>query len=84
MGISTDSEVSDNKEREYAFTQQDFERIKKLIYQHAGISLSPSKQNMVYSRLARRVRANGLNSFKDYLGFLEKGNSEEWEELRMH
>ena len=57
MGISTDSEVSDNKEREYAFTQQDFERIKKLIYQHAGISLSPSKQNMVYSRLARRVRA---------------------------
>ena len=70
MGISTDSEVSDNKEREYAFTQQDFERIKKLIYQHAGISLSPSKQNMVYSRLARRVRANGLNSFKDYLGFL--------------
>lgn len=79
MGISTDSEIADNKEREYAFTQQDFERIKKLIYQHAGISLSPSKQNMVYSRLARRVRANGLNSFKDYLGFLEKGNSEEWE-----
>lgn len=79
MGISTDIEIADNKEREYAFTQQDFERIKKLIYQHAGISLSPSKQNMVYSRLARRVRANGLNSFKDYLGFLEKGNSEEWE-----
>lgn len=79
MGINTDSEIADNKEREYAFTQQDFERIKKLIYQHAGISLSPSKQNMVYSRLARRIRANGLNSFKDYLDFLEKGNSEEWE-----
>jgi chemotaxis protein methyltransferase CheR len=79
MGITADSEISDGKDREYPFTNQDFERIKKLIYQHAGISLSSSKQNMVYSRLARRVRANGLNSFKEYLSFLEKGSAEEWE-----
>ena len=72
-------EISDNRTREYAFTQADFERIKKLIYKHAGISLSSSKQNMVYSRLARRVRANGLNSFHEYLNFLESGNSAEWE-----
>ncbi|MBP6056947.1 MAG: chemotaxis protein CheR [Nitrosomonas sp.] len=72
-------ETSDNRAREYAFTQADFERIKKLIYKHAGISLSSSKQNMVYSRLARRVRATGLNSFHEYLNFLENGNSAEWE-----
>lgn len=77
--ISGAEEISDNRTREYAFTQADFERIKKLIYKHAGISLSSSKQNMVYSRLARRVRANGLNSFHEYLNFLESGNSTEWE-----
>lgn len=77
--ISGNSDLSDNRTREYSFTQKDFERIKNLIYKHAGISLSASKQNMVYSRLARRVRANGLDSFHDYLNFLESGNSEEWE-----
>ena len=77
--ISGIEEFSDNKTREYTFTQTDFERIKKLIYKHAGISLSSSKQNMVYSRLARRVRANGLNSFHEYLNFLENGNPAEWE-----
>ncbi|NBQ70583.1 MAG: chemotaxis protein CheR, partial [Nitrosomonadaceae bacterium] len=46
---------------------------------HAGISLSKGKQNMVYSRLARRLRAKGLTSFNEYLNFLERGNPEEWE-----
>ena len=32
MGITTDSEISDGKDREYPFTNQDFERIKKLHY----------------------------------------------------
>ena len=77
--ISGGEETSDDRTREYIFTQTDFERIKKLIYKHAGISLSSSKQNMVYSRLARRLRANGLNSFNEYLNFLERGNPEEWE-----
>jgi chemotaxis protein methyltransferase CheR len=34
---------------------------------------------MVYSRLARRLRANGLTNFNEYLNFLERGNPEEWE-----
>lgn len=66
-------------DREFAFTQADFERVRKLIYEHAGISLAPVKQDMVYSRLARRLRALRLSSFADYLGMLEKGNSQEWE-----
>ncbi|MBL8497601.1 chemotaxis protein CheR [Nitrosomonas sp. JL21] len=77
--ISNLERISEHKTREYAFTQADFERIKNLIYKRAGISLSSSKQNMVYSRLARRLRANGFNNFQDYLNFLEKGNPAEWE-----
>lgn len=68
-------------EREFAFTSADFERVRKLIYQHAGISLSPVKQDMVYSRLARRLRATGLDSFGDYLALLEKGDKDEWEKF---
>lgn len=65
--------------REFLFTVQDFERIRTLIYKHAGISLNPSKQDMVYSRLARRLRPLGLDSFDEYLTLLEDGCTEEWE-----
>jgi chemotaxis protein methyltransferase CheR len=66
-------------EREFHFTAQDFERIRKLIYERAGISLSPAKQDMVYSRLARRLRATGIRSFGEYLGRLERGDTVEME-----
>ncbi|MBI2307834.1 MAG: chemotaxis protein CheR [Rhodocyclales bacterium] len=65
--------------REFEFTSADFERVRKLIYQHAGISLSPAKQDMVYSRLARRLRATNKASFADYLALLERGDAAEWE-----
>ena len=65
--------------REFHFTEQDFHRIRKLIYDHAGISLSDSKMDMVYSRLGRRLRATGLNSFREYLALLEKNDRPEWE-----
>jgi chemotaxis protein methyltransferase CheR len=67
--------------REFVFTAADFERVRKLIYQHAGISLSAAKQDMVYSRLARRLRATGKETFGDYLALLEKGDKDEWEKF---
>jgi len=59
--------------KEFDFTHKDFERVRALIYQRAGISLSDSKQEMVYSRLARRLRATGITSFSEYLNELERG-----------
>ena len=72
-------QTSDGRDREFVFTARDFERVRKLIYDHAGISLNPSKQDMVYSRLARRLRATGINNFKDYLALLESDDAAEWE-----
>lgn len=66
-------------EREFHFTLDDFNRVRKLIYDKAGISLAPIKQDMVYSRLARRLRALRLATFAEYLAVLESGDEEEWE-----
>jgi len=64
----------------FTFTPRDFARVRALIYRQAGISLSESKQEMVYSRLARRLRAKNINSFDEYLNGLEHGrDSAEWE-----
>jgi chemotaxis protein methyltransferase CheR len=66
--------------KEFDFTRSDFERVRALIYKRAGISLADSKQEMVYSRLARRLRATGIVSFQTYLDELEAGKlQEEWE-----
>ena len=66
--------------KEFNFTRSDFERVRALIHQRAGISLADSKQEMVYSRLARRLRATGIDSFVRYLDDLEGGRlGEEWE-----
>lgn len=70
----------DPGDREFPFSQADFERVRKLIYAHAGISLAPVKFDMVYSRLARRLRATRQNSFGAYLDRLEQGqDAQEWE-----
>jgi chemotaxis protein methyltransferase CheR len=66
-------------DREFHFSRRDFEEIRKLIYEHAGISLSDAKEDMVYSRVARRLRATGLTTFRDYLASLNAGHGEEWE-----
>ncbi len=64
----------------FDFTPRDFARVRELIYRQAGISLSESKQEMVYSRLARRLRARNMNSFEQYLDALERGNdADEWQ-----
>ena len=74
----TDSEALKDG-REFLFTSRDFDRVRKLIYAHAGISLSDSKQELVYSRLSRRLRATGIKSFSEYLVLLESNNAAEWE-----
>lgn len=65
--------------REFEFTAADFERVRKLIHEHAGIALSAAKQDMVYSRLARRLRVCGDRTFADYLARLERKDAKEWE-----
>lgn len=74
-------EVTENERgvREFDFTRTDFEQVKRLIYDHAGINLSDSKMDMVYSRLGRRLRARGLTTFRDYLDLVASGDGEEWE-----
>jgi chemotaxis protein methyltransferase CheR len=63
--------------KEFEFTKRDFDRVRALIYRRAGISLNDSKQEMVYSRLSRRLRATGIYSFVDYLDYVENGHNPE-------
>ena len=73
--------LSQKKLYEFSFSGEDFQYIRNLIYQVAGISLTPSKKDLVYSRLARRLRAKKISSFSDYIAILQSGDPQEREEF---
>jgi len=72
-------------DREFDFATSDFERVKRLIYERAGIHLQAGKQAMVYSRLSRRLRDTGHRSFTEYLQWLEQSHGataeQEWQQF---
>ena len=64
--------------REFPFTVEHFRLISARVYEFSGIRLPEGKREMVYARLARRLRALGIASFDDYVKFLELEPAE-WE-----
>lgn len=67
-------------DRDLVLTDDDFTRIRQLIYERAGIVLAEHKREMVYSRLAKRLRHHGMTRFSDYLARLERQPAaREWE-----
>ncbi|MBL0140848.1 MAG: chemotaxis protein CheR [Betaproteobacteria bacterium] len=64
--------------REFPFTVEHFRQISDRICEFSGIRLPETKREMVYARLARRLRTLGIGSFDDYVRFLELEPAE-WE-----
>jgi chemotaxis protein methyltransferase CheR len=61
----------DLQAREFSFGEEDFAALRQLVKAHTGIHLSEQKRELVYGRLSRRLRALGLESFRDYRRLLE-------------
>jgi chemotaxis protein methyltransferase CheR len=64
--------------REFPFNGEHFRVISERMYEFSGIRLPEAKREMVYARLARRLRSLGIASFDDYVRFLELEPAE-WE-----
>jgi chemotaxis protein methyltransferase CheR len=79
--MDSKADASGMQGREFAWTSADFDRVQDLIYRRAGISLHDGKHAMVYSRLSRRLRDTGHQSFKEYLSWLEATEGAEWQEF---
>jgi chemotaxis protein methyltransferase CheR len=67
---------------EFDFAARDFERVRTLIRERAGIHLQGGKHAMMYSRLSRRLRETGHRSAASYLERLERNTaSSEWQQF---
>lgn len=51
---------------EFRMTAKDLQDIASMIYDDAGIFLTETKASLVYSRLAKRIRRIGMDSFASY------------------
>ncbi len=69
------------KAKEFVFTKDDFDRLRNLVGEHTGISLSDAKQQLIYGRLTRRLRTLGLQNFSQYCDLLESDPGEEFEDF---
>ncbi|MBN9117979.1 MAG: hypothetical protein J0I06_02225 [Planctomycetes bacterium] len=60
----------------FAIRDDEFEAVRRLLYDRTGIALGDSKRDMVCSRLAKRLRHHGLASFTDYLRLVRAADDE--------
>jgi chemotaxis protein methyltransferase CheR len=58
-------------QREFELTDRDFAYFRDLVGQHAGITLGEHKRQLVYGRLARRLRQLHLGSFAEYCDYVD-------------
>ena len=68
-------------EQEFEFTDSEFKRLRELVHSLTGIALSEAKRELVYGRLARRLRKLRLTSFTEYCRLVESDESAELQEL---
>jgi chemotaxis protein methyltransferase CheR len=64
-------------DREFAFGRREFGEIAAVLRGDTGIALSAGRASLVYSRLVKRLRVLGLNSFKDYCALIADESSGE-------
>lgn len=60
----------------FEFTNEDFVVISQILREATGIHLLDSKATLVYSRIAKRLRALGLASFSDYCRYIAQDAGE--------
>src|SRR5271155_2396782 len=68
-------------DQEFEFTDAEFKRLREIVHARTGIALSEAKRELVYGRLARRLRKLKLQSFAEYCQLVETGEPAELEEL---
>ncbi len=67
-----------DSQREFLYTRDDFDFLRKISNEHSGILVPDDKFDMFYSRLSKRVRMHGLTNFKEYCQFLKNNPDQEF------
>lgn len=64
-------------EREFHYTEHDFQIVRELVSEQTGIHLTDAKKDLVYGRLSKRIRKLGLFSFEEYINYVKREDAGE-------
>ncbi len=67
----------------FELADREFRYIADALYDFAKINLTEKKRSLVISRLSRRIRATGLNSFPEYVEYLKNEDPDRAEFMKM-
>lgn len=70
-----------DKVREFEYTLDDFDFLRRISNQHSGILVPDDKFDMFYSRLSKRLRLLGFTRFKQYCDYLHNHPDQEFTEF---
>jgi chemotaxis protein methyltransferase CheR len=63
--------------KDFVLSNAEFAEICRRVKEVSGIHLGDNKRELVYGRVARRLRALGLETFAEYLALLDSGDAHE-------
>ncbi|GLQ06959.1 CheR family methyltransferase [Sneathiella chinensis] len=66
-----------DRQREFSLSEEEFRKLRDLIRSLTGIVLADHKKEMLYSRLARRLRQLGMQSFSQYCRLLDSAEADQ-------
>jgi len=64
--VSRDTGFIKADSMDYSISPEEFQRLRTLIYDESGISLTDQKRTLLVSRLSKRLRELGLQTFSEY------------------
>jgi chemotaxis protein methyltransferase CheR len=78
MNTTLPSQTATPVEREFPFSYEDFDYLRKIVNGRTGIVVTDEKYDMFYSRLVRRIRLLRLQNFTQYCDLIksEDGQAE--------
>lgn len=59
-----------------SLTDKQFSILSKIVYKESGINLKDNKKTLLQARIAKRLRATGINSLSEYIEILENDTLE--------
>jgi len=62
-------------DQKLTLTDQEFEQVSDLVYEHCGINLHDGKKELVRSRLAKLLRLKQMSSYSEYLDYVMNDTS---------
>jgi len=65
------------REKEFELSDNDFNFLREFVKERTGINLSDAKRELVYGRLAKRLRVLKLGGFGEYCNRLKEGDDTE-------